>query len=263
MTAGLRLARIKAARTTGRPLPVVASTFWGDKMRVVLPESLSCELYGYHYFEEGLSAFMLNYVRSGQRVFDVGAHYGYFSRLSSTLVGPSGSVHCFEPTPRTYALLVENTADLCNVTCNAAAVWHCADTVQLTDFGANMSMFNSLMAPRIVEDGAPPVGAQFSVPAVSLDDYADSVGRPDFVKIDAESAEWHVLEGMAGLLRDAKPIVTLEVGDFDVDGAATSRALLDHVIGHGYAAYEYVNGEIRAHTLQDSYRYDNIFLLEA
>jgi FkbM family methyltransferase len=243
-------------------VPVMASTFWGDRMRVLLPEPLSCEIYGYRYFEEGLSAFMLANITSGQRVFDVGAHYGYFSRLASTLVGPTGSVHCFEPTPRTYDVLAQNTADLGNVVCNAAAVWHSAGKVRLSDFGPTMSMFNSLMAPRMGGRMHRVPESTVDVTAVTLDEYAISVGPPDFVKIDAESAEWSVLQGMTAILCGAKPTLTLEVGDFDVEGAATSRTLLEHVIDHGYVPYEYVDGHIREHTLRQSYGYDNILLLE-
>jgi FkbM family methyltransferase len=231
---GWRLAAIMAARKTGRQIPVRAMTFWGDRMRVLLPEPLSCELYGYNFFEEGLSAFMLAEVHPGQHVYDVGAHYGYFTRLASMLVGPHGAVHSFEPTPSTFSMLTKNTDDLANVTRSQVAVWHSRQMLSLKDFGPCMSMFNSLMAPRLRDPDGHEADA-IEVQAVSLDEYAERCGSPDFV--------------------------TVEVGDFDVDGAARSRALLDHVIGHGYAAFDYRDGRIQPHTLRDVYGYDNIMLI--
>jgi FkbM family methyltransferase len=257
---GWRLAAIMAARKTGRQIPVNALTFWGDRMRVLLPEPLSCELYGYRFFEEGLSAFMLAEVRPGQRVFDVGAHYGYFTRLASMLVGPHGTVHSFEPTPSTFSMLARNTSDLANVTRTQAAAWHSRGTLSLKDFGPCMSMFNSLMAPRL-SDSNGHASVAIEVEALSLDEYAERCGPPDFIKIDAESAEWSILQGMATMLARHRPKVTVEVGDFDVEGAARSRQLLDHVLGYGYTPFDYRDGRIQPHTLRSVYGYDNIMLI--
>jgi FkbM family methyltransferase len=259
---GWRLAAVKAARVSGRQFPVTARTFWGDRMHVLLPEPLSCEVYGYRFFEEGLSAFMLAMLRPGHRVYDVGAHYGYFTRLASLLVGPSGAVHSFEPTPKTFSRLARNTADLLNVTCNNVAAWDKREVLHLTDFGTNLSMFNSLLEPRLSAADRR-AGVDVAVQGLALDEYADSFGAPDFVKIDAESAEWHIVQGMSGLLSARRPMVTIEVGDFEIAGAARSRALLDHVIALGYAPLEYRDGQIATHVLKDTYGYDNILLKAA
>lgn len=261
---GLPLAVVRASRTlgplTGRPIPVTASTFWGDRMAVRLPEGLSCELYGYGYFEEGLTAFLIAELPAGGRLFDVGAHYGYFTRLGAALVGREGEVHSFEPTPSTFGLLARNTADLSNVTANQVAVWHEAAELELSDFGPAMSMYNSLFTPRLAGRPRIPAG-RYPVQAVPLDEYAESAGSPDFVKIDAESAELSVLRGMEALIAAARPKITLEVGDFGVEDAPASRSVLEWVIDRGYEPYEYVNGRIQAHELRETYGYDNILLV--
>ena len=98
----VRSLRVQAARSSvggrGRSRRVVAETFWWAPMTVYLPEPLSCQIYAYGYFEQGLSTMMLEYVTAGMTVFDIGAHFGYFS-LASWLTGTNGEVHCFEPTP--------------------------------------------------------------------------------------------------------------------------------------------------------------------
>jgi FkbM family methyltransferase len=158
--------------------------------------------------------------------------------------------------------LIRNTADLPNVTCNQAAVWHAAASLRLNDFGPSMSMFNSLLAPRL-DAADSPGAAGVEVQALALDDYADRFGAPGFVKIDAESAEWSILQGMGQLLNSGRPKLTLEVGDYGVEGAPPSRVLLDYVIDCGYAPFDYRDGRIRPHDLQDTYGYDNILLVAA
>ena len=44
-------------------------------------------------------------VKPGDTVLDVGAHVGYYTLLSSVLVGASGRVFAFEPNPRNYHYL--------------------------------------------------------------------------------------------------------------------------------------------------------------
>ncbi len=54
--------------------------------------------------------------------FDVGAHFGYYSLLASTLVGKAGAIHAFEPTPSTFEVLRRN-ADEPNVRVDNVALW--------------------------------------------------------------------------------------------------------------------------------------------
>ena len=41
-------------------------------------------------------------------VIDVGANFGWFSLIFSTLLGNQGSVHSFEPVPPTFKILKQN-----------------------------------------------------------------------------------------------------------------------------------------------------------
>jgi FkbM family methyltransferase len=195
--------------------------------------------------------------------FDVGAHFGYFTLLGAHLVGRGGSVHSFEPTPTTFSVLEANTARLPQVTLNRVAVWSRCEELTFRDFGVRLSMYNSLFAPRLSDQDAARASASvITVPAVSVDHYVTASGAiPHFVKIDAESAEREVLLGMTETVRRHRPIISIEVGDYDVAGAASSRDLLASVIAKGYRAFEFRDGKIVKHRLRDRYRYDNILLL--
>ena len=98
--------------------------------------------------------------------------------------------------------------------------------------------------------------------AVTLDDYCASLNiHPTFVKIDAESAEYRILQGMARLLKEDRPFVSLEVGDFDIPGVPSSGTLLQAMIGKEYLPFEYADGLIQPHTVGESYQYDNILFV--
>lgn len=98
----LSLVKIRLTKTTTK---VTAVTFWGDKMLVLLPESVSLSIFLLGFFEEGLTSMVLENVDEGDVFIDVGAHFGYYTLISSLLVGTTGQVHSFEPTPSTYEIL--------------------------------------------------------------------------------------------------------------------------------------------------------------
>src|SRR4051812_29327504 len=75
----------RRCRRTSLPEKVLARTFWGGEMNVLLPEPLSIQLHRYGFYEPELSQAVLEHVRSGMVFFDVGSHFGYFSLLASHL----------------------------------------------------------------------------------------------------------------------------------------------------------------------------------
>lgn len=98
--------------------------------------------------------------------------------------------------------------------------------------------------------------------AISLDAYIyNKKIIPDFIKIDAESAEYEILEGMSQTINDIRPIISIEVGDMDIEGVKSSRDCIQYLIERGYQAYEYKEGHILKHRLRDRYSYDNILFL--
>jgi FkbM family methyltransferase len=245
---------------TGWSIPVRARTFWGVDMRVRVPEAVSNQLFCCGLFEPSMTAFMLQVLRKGQAFVDIGAHYGYFTLLAARLVGKEGRVDAFEPTPSTFGVLASNVRSLPNVAINQVAVWSERSELDVMDLGTRLSAYNSVFPPRL--GGGAPAGRlvkEVRVEAVSLDDYCSSQGiRPNFVKIDAESAEHRILQGMEHLLIKDRPFVSLEVGDFGIPGVPSSSSLLGAMIDKEYAPFEYADGLIRPHIVCDSYQYDNV-----
>ncbi|MGH3719099.1 MAG: FkbM family methyltransferase [Pseudonocardiaceae bacterium] len=151
-------------------------------------------------WEPGTVELMRRTVREGDVVFDVGAHVGYYATLLSTLVGPGGGVHAFEPHPGNFQVLSRNTAELANVTVvNTAVTEHPGR--RLLHFSSNTGR-HSLFRTEFT-GGA---GRSLEVPTATLDDYWAGIGCPPvaLVKIDVEGAEPLVIRGARAFI-DANP----------------------------------------------------------
>ncbi len=69
----------------------------------------------YSNFEPLSVSYLSEYVSIGQVVVDVGLNFGYYSVIASHLVGPSGRVLAFEPSPETGKILSANIKRLENI----------------------------------------------------------------------------------------------------------------------------------------------------
>jgi FkbM family methyltransferase len=174
--------------------------------------------------ERETTAQVARLLRPGMTVLDIGAHVGYYARLSEKLVGPQGRVIAFEPHPRTFAVLSHNVANKPAVTPLQLAVAEGEGSAELFDY-LMMSASGSLhydeslrdlqkahvtksdIAPRIRSDF--PV-QKFSVRTVALDEYLPALGveKVDLVKMDIEGAEIGALRGMRRIITNS-PSITL------------------------------------------------------
>ncbi|MBX3390993.1 MAG: FkbM family methyltransferase [Phycisphaeraceae bacterium] len=257
----------RRAHASGGAFPVTGRTFWGAPFHSIIPEGVSTIIYRYGFFEEELTRAFLELLKPGMTFFDVGSHFGYFSLLAFDLVGPSGSVHAFDPTPSTFEMLKKNVGHLKNVTLVNAAGFSREDKLDFTDFGVEYSAYNSLSKGKVAFDKSrpPPTPKHFQVDAITIDGYIERTGaKPNLLKIDAEGAELEILKGMEKTLREVRPIVTLEMGDVGAaKGTRTSRPVVDHILARGYKGYEYKNGARSEHTPLETYPYTNLVFMPA
>jgi FkbM family methyltransferase len=252
-------------KKTGKAWERSTTTFWGGKMNIFLPEIVSTTIDRYGFFEGNLSKLFLNYIKPEMVVFDIGSHFGYYSIMSSWLVGKEGEVHAFEPTPSTYSMVVKNTKDLSNVVTNNNAVYSSEASIEILDFGVAYSAFNTIGQDNLPSDTRAGLTPEtFEVKAIAIDDYMKTQSRgPDFIKIDAEGAELEILKGMRKTLKEYKPMLTLEVGDINTSEseASPSRQLVDYMLDLGYQCFEYKGKELIPHEPKTTYVYDNLFFL--
>ena len=250
-------------RSDGRTVKKTVRTFWGGQMIIVLPEQVSMAIYRYGFIEYDLSRAFLDYLKPGMTFFDVGSHFGYYTCLASHLVGPAGQIHSFEPTRSTFEILNENAASRPNVKTNNVAAYSKPTTIQFNDFGIAYSAFNSLAGPRLEESERAKLKPNvYDVKAITLDDYVRETGaRPAVMKIDAESAEYDILLGMDRVLTEIKPAISIEVGDYAIDGVAESSKVVGYLMTKGYQPYEWRDGSLRLHEAKSNYGYANLLFL--
>jgi FkbM family methyltransferase len=246
-----------------QPTVCTIATFWGDSMTVVLPEVVSDAIAMTGVYESDLTIAMINVLSPGMTVFDIGAHRGYFTLLASLMVGEHGQVHAFEPTPGTFELLKINSACRNNIVVQQRAVFSETKELMFHDFGLTAPAFNSIYEPRLSSEERSAIKtANVSVQAVSIDDYVRETGaRPNFIKIDAESAELAILVGAKKTLQELRPAFTLETGDMDVNGVSSTRSVIDYALSFGYTAIEMKDGTLAPHQLKDRYAYGNLLFV--
>jgi FkbM family methyltransferase len=147
---------------------------------------------------------------SDDRVFDIGAHRGFFSLLGSRVVGPRGEVVACEPNPSIIPILQSNLESnhALNVTIVEAAA---------TDRDGPVRLICAPGAPTTEAHLATDVGTGGTmVDGVTLDELARHHGVPSMIKIDVEGFADSVLRGGRRLLsqRDA-PNVLIEIHSRD------------------------------------------------
>ena len=248
--------------TVGELTEVTATMLDGQQIRVLVPETVGTDLVAHGQIEPDVTALLIDHLLPGMVFIDVGAHYGYFTLLASRLVAPGGAVVAFEPSRFTARLLRRNVSGVAGVVVEECAVLDGPGSVELNDFGASNSALNTVLADaRVPEPERRDLTAQkYDVPSVSLDDYTGERGlRPNVVKLDAEGAELAILSGMERLLRDVRPLVVLETGDYAGMAAPPTAASLELLDDAGYDAFEYVGGALQAHRRRTTYGYDNLF----
>ncbi len=249
----------------GRGIAWRANLFFGKHISGVFPDVVFSFLYLYGYSEEGLTTMILKYLKPGMIFFDIGAHIGYESVLASVIVGKTGKVYSFEPTPSTFEQLFSNLISFRNVFVYPLAAWSKTQDLNFLDYGPFYAGCNSYREARMPEEYLKKiVPKKLRVKAVSLNDFCKTFRiEPDFVKIDAESAELEVLKGMQAVIQKNKPIISIEIGDKEVNSRNGSRACIKLLEKLGYIAYGIEDGKIRQHKLKSSYHliYDNLLFL--
>jgi FkbM family methyltransferase len=202
------------------------NTAWGGRFSGVLPEAVTSEIWRSGGFELPVSMALLNFLKPGGTYVDVGAHFGYFSLLASKLVGAEGRVLSIEAMPSTYQYLLANVkknASHQNITAFEGAAY--SERVELTfrDFGVVASSLNSAFAARDTSNMISNLGNEVKVQAHT-------------VKIDAESSEKFVLEGMQETLKEHRPFIVMEVGDSNPAENSVSELLAQMSVA-GYSVY--------------------------
>lgn len=176
------------------------------------------------YWEMWTTEAMLQFIRQGMTVIDVGANLGYFTMLMADLTGPSGKVLAIEPNPQMASRLRRSAF--------------------VNGFGTNTAIHEIAVGDHdgtiglAIPDGEPKnahlsaTGTGLSVPIRRLDSLPDATDA-DVIKIDVEGGEEGVWRGMAGILARNRPLTVLL--EFTPGRYADAAAFLDTILASGFS----------------------------
>ncbi len=204
---------------TWQPLPGKSLKMYSDGQ-----DSIVSALYVNGSHEEEITWFFLKACQPGMTFVDIGANTGYFSLLAAGCF-EQVRVLAFEPVPRVLSYLYRNI-DLNQL------------NKQIQTFEIALSDQNGQIEFYEVDSVTLPLGSSanksfreqtrsYQVQMNRLDSLAAEWGleKVELVKIDTESTEHQVIEGMLKLIQTSRPVIICEIL-FDHVGEAV-QALLE------------------------------------
>jgi FkbM family methyltransferase len=149
---------------------------------------------------------LIESLRVGDVVYDVGANIGFFTLIAARLVGASGCVYAFEPVPQVAEMLRANVE--LNGFDNVVVIEKAAHS---RNGAADLDLSGGTTAAHVVHGDSGE--GTLRVETQRLDDLvaARAVRPPALVKIDVEGAERDVLAGMSETVRIHHPLVICEL----------------------------------------------------
>lgn len=153
------------------------------------------------YWELENQRFFASHLKLGDVVYDIGAHVGLYTLISSARVQSSGHVYAFEPLPRNLQYLRRHIElnHMSNCTVVDAAV---SDSTGVRSF--DPTVHDS--AGHFSTDGG------VSVQTIGLDDFflkGQGIRPPSAIKINAEGAEMEVFLGGRATIEKFSPLIFL------------------------------------------------------
>lgn len=204
---GLRAALNKAAPQGLSEVVVASGGLAGTRLML---DMQSQKDYWLGTYEMELQQAVADWVRPGMIAYDLGANIGYISLLLARAVGPTGKVFAFEALPANQARLTSNLKlnSSENITLISKAV---ADKSGSTTFLVHSSGGMGKLSGSSGSDGDHP--NNISVETVSIDDFVfqGKNPSPQLMKMDIEGGEVLALRGMLRLLKEARPMLLIEL----------------------------------------------------
>lgn len=166
---------------------------------------------GWQGYEPETTPIFYQLATAARVTFDVGAHVGFYSLLAAH-ANPAGKVYAFEPMTATFNRLQSNIVlnELNNISATNAAVAATDGTAEFYH-GSTYIPCSCGLSADIFEAGT--VVSSFQVPVISLDNFVrrENLTQVDLIKIDVETTEFQVLQGMAETLRRDQPDIICEL----------------------------------------------------
>lgn len=188
------------------------------------------------FFEqEYVLSYLKRYVESASVILDIGAHCGSHTVLYKS-INPSARVYAFEPQLKMYHLLVKNIKDngLTEVVAYNNAVGDFTGNAEMNPYssdGSNSMSPVSYGGDNLYNLAGIQIGAGGeSVKMIRLDEMI--LPCCNFMKIDVEGFEPHVIEGARQMIENCRPVISYEVNHKVSDRATVSSTEILESLGY-------------------------------
>jgi FkbM family methyltransferase len=193
----------------------VAQTKFGAIWVDLRDHGVGYPLYVKRSYEPIETAFVQNFLRSGDVFVDVGANLGYFTRVALSVVGASGRILAFEPDPHNYSLFCRNAADNLD---KQVSGFNCG--LGDSEFSAVLSQSSYNFGDHRISstpliDSAQQCQVRITTLNAKIAELA--VSEVSLVKIDTQGFEVPVLRGMSNVFaQENAPAVIMEFWPFGI-----------------------------------------------
>jgi FkbM family methyltransferase len=192
-------------------IPVVAKTFWGEKMHMFSFEQ-GLYLCGFikHEPEIRLTKFFIKTISNKDVFFDIGAHHGFYSMLANKL--KAKNIHSFEPTSVHFRVLYKNTKKNKDTIQNKLAIHDQIGTSYIQESIKGISTMNK----NFLKHAQTITQLDFlktKIQTITLDEYCkQNKVSPTIIKLDIEGHELKALTGGMKTIKKNHPIIAVEIG---------------------------------------------------
>lgn len=175
-------------------------------------------------YDLGTALTIWSLLEPGDIFFDVGANFGYLTKIAAARVGERGTVVCIEPNPDAYkratTSLPGNVLPFNRVAGANSSDWYRIDK----------PFYRQTTGSRFIKQ---PTG---DLQSISVDEIYTHLGnqKVKLIKIDTEGSELFVLRGAQQLLKIQQPLVILEVVGLSEHFDYQSTAVYDFMRQFGY-----------------------------
>ncbi len=216
----------------------------------------------YEGFEKEETDYVVSVLNDGDVFIDIGANIGLYSLIASKIVGNTGKVICFEPSPSTFGRLIENMKlnDLKNIDLRNIGL---SDAIKEMTFYVSNNGYDAWNSFAPSQDNK--LESSIIVPVSTLDTELKDidVSKIKLIKIDVEGWEKFVLFGGKDFFVNFNPIVMVEFTEENTFNAGYAvHDIYDIMQDFGYVWYTLVNGKLLKETKKLYYPYNNLIAIK-
>ena len=161
--------------------------------------------YHVHYYVKNL-------IKKGDTIIDIGGNLGYYTALFAEWTGPAGRVYTVEPVPIFRRVLQANTARYDNVTVYPFALGNENGKKITMGVPTGHKHFRHGLTHVISEKGGGKYTHTFAAEMRRGSDLFADLDKLDYIKMDVEGYEIHILPEIKSVIEKHKPIIQVELG---------------------------------------------------